>query len=157
MFNKKSLNAEEHPGHISSNKEASKRERKYPTCSKDWHQLGQNCYHFSKNHTFWKECDGYCTNLNSTFIKVDTTDEMDFFMKLVKMQYSPYQKVFISLYYNSTQSKWFLFDGTDFTKSSFKIGELAGTGYKCTYIMDDHVRADECQNYGYCTCKKTIY
>ncbi|XP_054552747.1 oxidized low-density lipoprotein receptor 1-like [Talpa occidentalis] len=86
--NQNSFNAEGHPANISYNKEANKTEWKYPTCSKDWHQLGQNCYHFSKSKYLWKECDGYCTNLMSTFIKVDTTDEMDFLLKLVKMQSS---------------------------------------------------------------------
>ncbi|XP_004693216.1 PREDICTED: natural killer cells antigen CD94-like [Condylura cristata] len=51
-------------------------------------------------------------------LKVMNFFRSNFLVKLGKRQCDIDRKLFISLYYNSTQSKWFWLDGTDFTQDS---------------------------------------
>ncbi|XP_058413402.1 killer cell lectin-like receptor subfamily E member 1 [Diceros bicornis minor] len=105
-LNQKSFQAEGCPGNLSF-KEANKTVWKYPTCSSNWHQRGENCYYFSRNMFPWKECQRYCIGLDSSFLKLNIEEEMNFVMKLSKMQCDMHQEKFlICLYYNSKQLKW---------------------------------------------------
>ncbi|XP_043297230.1 C-type lectin domain family 1 member A-like isoform X5 [Cervus canadensis] len=76
-LNKKPFQPEGCSGNSSSNKETNKTvDWKYPTCSNNWHQYGENCYYFSRNSIPWKECRRFCTDLHSGFLKLNTEEEM---------------------------------------------------------------------------------
>ncbi|KAG8505817.1 hypothetical protein J0S82_017257, partial [Galemys pyrenaicus] len=84
------------------------------TCSVGWHQYGENCYYFARTMSPWRGCQHYCNSLDSSFLKVNTDEEMNFVMKLSKMQCDMQNEKFsISLYYSSRQLKWVWLDGTD--------------------------------------------
>ncbi|XP_055970827.1 natural killer cells antigen CD94-like [Sorex fumeus] len=74
--NQKSFHSEEYPVNGSSYKETNQRVWNY-TCSRNWHQHGENCYHFSKTALPGEECEAYCMSLFSRFLKVITEEEME--------------------------------------------------------------------------------
>ncbi|XP_070475176.1 natural killer cells antigen CD94-like [Equus przewalskii] len=157
-LNQKSFQAERCLRNLSSSKEADKTVWKYPTCSNNWHQHGENCYYFSRNMFPWKECQRYCAGLASRFLKLNIQEEMDFVIKLSKMQCDMRQEKFlISLYYNSKQLKWVWLDGTDLTLDKLQIPGHVNANNKCVHIKYGQMNAEDCQSYGYCICKKTTY
>ncbi|XP_054552750.1 secretory phospholipase A2 receptor-like [Talpa occidentalis] len=91
-----------------------------------WYQHGGNCYFFSRKMLLWSKCFGYCADLHSSFVKVDTEEAMDFVMQLSKLQCEMRkEKFFLSLSYNSQWKKWVWFDATDYTLSKLLSLELS--------------------------------
>ncbi|VCX40861.1 unnamed protein product, partial [Gulo gulo] len=132
--------------------------QRYPICSSSWHQRGKNCYYFSRDTHPWEKCNHYCTGLESSFLKLNMEEEMNFVIKLSKMQYGLFQaKFWISLYYNKEQLKWVWLDGTDVTLQKLQIQGLENANNKCALIKVGQVIVEDCQNNGYCICKKIIY
>ncbi|XP_032711298.1 C-type lectin domain family 1 member A-like isoform X1 [Lontra canadensis] len=160
MLNQKSCQGKGYPGNLFSNKEANKtfQIQSYPTCSNNCHQHGENCYYFSRDIHPWEKCNHYCIGLESSFLKLNMEEEMNFVIKLSKMQCGLFQaKFWISLYYNNEQLKWVWLDGTDVTLHKLQIQGLENANNKCVHIKFGQVIAEDCQNNGYCICKKIIY
>nr|XP_025139013.1 killer cell lectin-like receptor subfamily B member 1F isoform X4 [Bubalus bubalis] len=156
--NKKPFQPEGCPGNSSSNKETNKTVWKYPTCSNNWHQYGENCYYFSRNSFPWKECRHYCTNLHSEFLKLNTEEEMNFIIKLSKMQCGLQKEKFsISLYYSNKQLNWVWLDDTKLTLDKLQLPGHENANNKCAHIKYGRIIAEDCHSSGYCICKKTIY
>ncbi|CAN0290973.1 unnamed protein product [Rangifer tarandus platyrhynchus] len=158
-LNKKPFQPGGCPGNSSSNKEANKTVVwKYPTCSNNWHQYGENCYYFSRNIFPWKECHRFCTDLHSGFLKLNTEEEMNFITKLSKMQCSLQKEKFpISLYYSNKQLNWVWLDDTKLTLDKLQLPGHENANNKCAHIKYGQIIAEDCHSSGYCICKKTIY
>lgn len=145
-------------GNNSSSKEENKRGWKHLTCSNNWDQHGENCYHFSRKMSVSKECPQLCTDLKSTFLKIRNEEEMNFVMTLSRMQCGmDTAKYWINLHYNSQKQQWMWQDGTVF--SFYKFWHLGHRDFKnkCAYIQHDYIYLDDCDNLGCCVCKKTVY
>ncbi|KAM9684747.1 natural killer cells antigen CD94-like isoform 5-T6 [Dama dama] len=158
-LNKKPFQPEGCPGNSSSNKEANKTVVwKYPTCSNNWHQYGENCYYFSRNVIPWKECRRFCTDLHSGFLKLNTEEEMNFITKLSKMQCGLQKEKFpISLHYSNKQLNWVWLDDTKLTLDKLQLPGHENANNKCAHIKYGQIIAEDCHSSGYCICKKTIY
>ncbi|XP_027397115.1 natural killer cells antigen CD94-like [Bos indicus x Bos taurus] len=157
-LNKKPFHPEGCPRNSSSNTEANKTVWKYPTCSNNWHQYGENCYYFSRNSVPWKECHHYCTNLHSEFLKLNTEEEMNFIIKLSKMQCGLQKEKFsISLYYSNKQLNWVWLDDTKLILNKLQLPGHENANNKCAHIKYGRIIAEDCHSSGYCICKKTIH
>ncbi|XP_045366200.1 killer cell lectin-like receptor subfamily B member 1B allele A isoform X1 [Camelus bactrianus] len=157
-MNKKPFQLEGCPGNISSNQEANKSVCKYPTCPNNWHQYGENCYHFSRTLLPWKQCHHHCFLSGSRFVKLNTEEELNFIIKLSKMQCDLQKdKFFISLYYDNQKLKWVWRDGTDLTLDKLPVPGYENAHNKCVHIKYGQIITEDCQSRGYCICKKTMY
>ncbi|XP_012587806.1 PREDICTED: natural killer cells antigen CD94-like isoform X2 [Condylura cristata] len=139
------------------NEERSETGWNIPNCPNEWYQRGENCYYLSRIKKIWNQCLDYCTSLNSTFLKFDTEEEMNFIKKLSKTPCENLQaKFFMNLYYDSTQSKWVWLDGTDLTLNMLPTPGHENVDSKCIYVYYSSINAEDCQIMGYCICKKNI-
>ncbi|XP_012927897.1 C-type lectin domain family 1 member A-like [Heterocephalus glaber] len=76
-------------------------------CDDSWHHHGSNCYCFSKSLTPWRDCELRCATFLSKFLRLNVEEELDFVKKNIKnAMLHALKKFWISLYDNSSQSKW---------------------------------------------------
>ncbi|XP_027632416.1 natural killer cells antigen CD94-like isoform X2 [Tupaia chinensis] len=158
MLHMKSFQVESHPGNFSSDNETNKTDQNhpvFPVCPNSWHQYGSNCYYFSRNKQSWEECHHFCIGLNSIFLKLNTEEEQSFVIKLSKMQCALLKEKFWIDVYNSQQPK--LLDGTALTSGKLQLPGHEKTNNKCMHIKSGQIIPEDCQDKGYCICKKTIY
>ncbi|XP_012587797.1 PREDICTED: uncharacterized protein LOC101627204 [Condylura cristata] len=152
-LNQNSVGADGHLGNSLCNKEAYGTVLKYPICSTNWYQRGVNCYFLSKMTFLWEQCPGYCTGLNSSFVKVDTQEVMNFLMQLSKMQCDMQTaKYFLSLSYNSERQSWVWLDGTDYIPNQFYFPTVTNARNKCLHVRNGRTNAEDCKISGYCIC-----
>ncbi|XP_037371196.1 natural killer cells antigen CD94-like isoform X2 [Talpa occidentalis] len=131
---------------------------KCPTCLNNWNQHGENCYYFVKKTHPWKKCQYHCKGFNSSFLKLNTEEELNFVKKFSKTQCDMQKEKFsISLYYSSKQLKWLWQDGTNFTLNKLQIPEHVNGNDICIFIKYGQIITEDCQTEGYCICKQAAH
>ncbi|XP_017198865.2 natural killer cells antigen CD94 isoform X1 [Oryctolagus cuniculus] len=157
-LNQNLFQAEEYPTNISSDEAENETVWECPICPVNWHQYGENCYHVSRKELRWKECSQHCIGSGSSFLRLDIEEEMNFVKNLSKMECGLEQENFwISLYYNNKKLIWVWLDGTALTLDKLQLPENENVSNKCMLIKYGQIIAEDCQNTGYCICKKTPY
>ncbi|XP_040834646.1 natural killer cells antigen CD94-like [Ochotona curzoniae] len=127
-------------------------------CDENWQQHGKYCYSFSRNLIPWRDCQRYCSESRSSFLKLNVEEELRFLARLSKRECHMNEKnLGISLYFNSSQMKWAWLDGSAFTLDKLGLNKPNNTYNQCKFIRNARLIDGSCEEHVHCMCKKTTY
>uniref|UniRef100_G1U1V0 C-type lectin domain-containing protein n=1 Tax=Oryctolagus cuniculus TaxID=9986 RepID=G1U1V0_RABIT len=108
---------------------------------------GRNCYYFSKKEETWEESRNLCRNMDSSLVKIDDIQELNFIQSHIKYTY------WIGLYKKEDKNEWKWRDNTKLAqqltfRQSNKVGE------KCGCLKPQYINNADCSRSFPYICEK---
>lgn len=129
-------------------------EHRCSPCPEKWNWHGDKCYQFYKESKSWQDCDYFCIAENSTMLKTNTQEVLQF---AVPRSYSEFfYSYWIGLSRNGSGQAWQWVDGAPYTCELFKI-KTDGTTLRdrdCATIFNGMIFSKDCRELRRCACEK---
>nr|XP_010343387.2 C-type lectin domain family 1 member A isoform X5 [Saimiri boliviensis boliviensis] len=123
-------------------------------CPEQWKWHGDNCYQFYKDSKNWEDCKYFCLSQNSTMLKIDTKEELEFAMS---QSYSEFFYFYwIGLFRPGGGKVWLWMDGTPYTSELFHvmIDVTSPRSRDCVAILNRMIFSKDCQELKRCVCER---
>nr|XP_002752209.2 C-type lectin domain family 1 member A isoform X1 [Callithrix jacchus] len=123
-------------------------------CPEQWKWHGDNCYQFYKDSKSWEDCKYFCRSENSTMLKIDTKEELEFAMS---QSYSEFFYFYwIGLFRPGGGKVWLWMDGTPYTSELFHvmIDVTSPRSRDCVAILNKMIFSKDCQELKRCVCER---
>ncbi|XP_062932407.1 C-type lectin domain family 1 member A isoform X2 [Cynocephalus volans] len=123
-------------------------------CPEKWKWHGDKCYQFYKEIKSWQGCENFCVAENSTMLKINTQEVLEFAMP------QSYSKFFYSywtgLSRNSTSKTWLWIDGTPYSFELFDIiiDVTSQRSRNCVTILNGMAFSKDCKELRRCACER---
>ena len=75
-------------------------------CPLGWTQFHDYCYSVSASSTSWSQAQVYCHFLSGELVKINSADENEFVLSLVRQQAPSVKQVWLGLQWDSTAFYW---------------------------------------------------
>ncbi|XP_032110248.1 C-type lectin domain family 1 member A isoform X2 [Sapajus apella] len=123
-------------------------------CPEQWKWHGDNCYQFYKDSKNWEDCKYFCLSENSTMLKIDTKEELEFAMS---QSYSEFFYFYwMGLFRPGGGKVWLWMDGTPYTSELFHvmIDVTSPRSRDCVAILNRMIFSKDCQELKRCACER---
>ncbi|KAM6216044.1 C-type lectin domain family 1 member A [Rhynchocyon petersi] len=124
-------------------------------CPEKWKWHGNKCYQFYKESKNWQECEYFCIAENSTMLKINTQEVLEFAM------HQSYSEFFYSywtgLSRNGNDKAWLWVDETHYSPELFKvvIDFTSLRSRDCVTILNGKAFSKDCRELRRCACERT--
>ncbi|XP_038615441.1 C-type lectin domain family 12 member B-like [Tachyglossus aculeatus] len=121
-------------------------ESKCSPCEKGWQWSGDSCYRKFDIWNTWPKGKKFCHDNNSTLVKVDSREELNFI--------SAFKDVWLGLSFNVSRRSWLWEDGSALRGDLISITEpYSDHGINFCAFQQNHVRSADCLDYKYFLCE----
>lgn len=128
-------------------------EHRCSPCPENWKWHGDKCYQFYKKSKSWQDCDSFCIAENSTMLKINTQEVLQFAMPQSYSEF--FYSYWIGLSRNGSDKPWLWVDGASYTSELFKIKTdftSPGDG-NCVTILSGMFFSKNCEELRRCACE----
>ncbi|XP_038615320.1 C-type lectin domain family 1 member A-like [Tachyglossus aculeatus] len=123
-----------------------KPESKCSPCGKGWQWSGDSCYRKFDIWTTWPKGKKICHDNNSTLVKVDSREELNFI--------SEFKDAWLGLSFNGSRRSWLWEDGSALRSDLISITEpYSGYGNNFCAFQHSQIRSADCLDYKYSLCE----
>ncbi|ELK17076.1 C-type lectin domain family 1 member A [Pteropus alecto] len=129
-------------------------EHRCSPCPEKWKWLGDKCYQFYKESKNWQGCEYFCIAENSTMLKINTQEVLEFAMS------QSYSEFFYSYWTGLSRSGsgkgWLWIDGAPYTSELFEIiiDFTSLRSRDCVTILNGKAFSKDCKELRRCACEK---
>ncbi|XP_001372123.1 C-type lectin domain family 1 member A isoform X1 [Monodelphis domestica] len=129
-------------------------EHRCSPCPKKWKWHKDNCYCFFKESNTWQGCEHFCTAENSTLLKIETQDVLEFVMPHSYSQF--FYSYWTGLSRNGTGNPWLWMDGSLHSSNLFDIVvDLSSLrSWDCVTILNGRAFSKDCMELRRCACQR---
>ncbi|XP_054447410.1 C-type lectin domain family 1 member A-like isoform X1 [Pteronotus mesoamericanus] len=122
-------------------------------CPEKWKWHGDKCYQFYKESKSWQDCAYFCIAENSTMLKINTQEVLQFTMPHSYSEF--YYSYWIGLSRNGSDKAWLWVDGTPYASELFRIiTDITSIRHRdCVTILNGKVFSKNCQELRRCACE----
>lgn len=99
-----------------------------PTCPFGWRQLKSYCYLVSSSIKTWHQAQGYCHAMKAQLVKINSLEENEFVLSLVKQRTPSLKQVWIGLMWDSSTKDFLWSDYSVPVYKNWAPGEPNGKG-----------------------------
>ncbi|KAG8505193.1 Natural killer cells antigen CD94, partial [Galemys pyrenaicus] len=118
------------------------------SCQEGWIGYQCKCYFVSSDSKTWAESMDFCAFHNSTLLQMDSSDELDSFLKLNKKFY------WIGVHYSNEHAAWLWINGSAFPQDVFPFLETPNTENCIRYSPSNSVLDYPCSDTNRFICKQ---
>ncbi|XP_015426668.1 PREDICTED: C-type lectin domain family 1 member A [Myotis davidii] len=128
-------------------------EHRCSPCPENWKWHGDKCYQFYKKSKSWQDCDSFCIAENSTMLKINTQEVLQFAMPQSYSEF--FYSYWIGLSRNGSDKPWLWVDGASYTSELFKIKTdfTSPGGGDCVTILSGMFFSKNCEELRRCACE----
>ncbi|XP_011364052.1 C-type lectin domain family 1 member A [Pteropus medius] len=129
-------------------------EHRCSPCPEKWKWHGNKCYQFYKESKNWQGCEYFCIAENSTMLKINTQEVLEFAMS------QSYSEFFYSYWTGLSRSGsgkgWLWIDGAPYTSELFEIiiDFTSLRSRDCVTILNGKAFSKDCKELRRCACEK---
>uniref|UniRef100_A0A8C5LBD9 C-type lectin domain family 1, member a n=1 Tax=Jaculus jaculus TaxID=51337 RepID=A0A8C5LBD9_JACJA len=129
-------------------------EHRCSPCPEKWKWHGDKCYQFYKESKSWQGCEYLCIAENSTMLKINSQEKLDFAMPHSYSEF--FYSYWMGLSRNSSGKAWLWTDGTPRSSELFEIMIDASTSRHrdCVTILNGRAFSKDCRELRRCACEK---
>ncbi|XP_020857395.1 C-type lectin domain family 1 member A-like [Phascolarctos cinereus] len=130
-------------------------EHRCSPCPKKWKWHKDSCYCFSKESNTWQGCEHFCTAENSTLLKIETQDVLEFVMPQSYSQF--FYSYWTGLSRNGSGNPWLWMDGSlhSFDLFDIAIDFSSLRSWDCVTILNGRAFSKDCKELRRCACQRT--
>ncbi|XP_023404885.1 C-type lectin domain family 1 member A isoform X2 [Loxodonta africana] len=130
-------------------------EHRCSPCPGKWKWRGDKCYQFYKESRSWQGCEYFCIAENSTMLKINTQEVLEFAMPQSYSEF--FYSYWTGLSRNSSGKDWLWMDGTHYSSELFDI-VIDFTSIRsrdCVTILNGKAFSKDCRELRRCACERT--
>lgn len=124
-------------------------------CPEKWKWHGDRCYQFYKESRSWQGCEYFCFSENSTMLKINTQEVLEFAMPQSHSEF--FYSYWTGLSRNSSGKMWLWTDGAPFNFELFEIvvDVTSLRSRDCVTILNGRAFSKDCRELRRCACERT--
>lgn len=124
-------------------------------CPEKWKWHGDRCYQFYKESRSWQGCEYFCFSENSTMLKINTREVLEFAMPQSHSEF--FYSYWTGLSRNSSGKTWLWTDGAPFNFELFEIvvDVTSLRSRDCVTILNGRAFSKDCRELRRCACERT--
>ncbi|XP_005378996.1 PREDICTED: C-type lectin domain family 1 member A isoform X3 [Chinchilla lanigera] len=124
-------------------------------CPEKWKWRGDKCYQFYRDSKSWQGCEYFCNAENSTMLKINTQEILDFSMLQSYSEF--FYSYWTGLSRNGSGKAWLWMDGTPYSFELFEIIIDASSlrNRDCVTILNGKAFSKDCRELRRCACERT--
>ncbi|XP_070475154.1 C-type lectin domain family 7 member A isoform X4 [Equus przewalskii] len=127
------------------------------SCPPNWIMHENSCYLFSTSLDSWDRSKRQCSQLGSTLLKIDSSEELEFIARQVSSQ--PDNSFWIGLSRHQKEGPWLWEDGSIFSSNLFQIRSTVmeeNSSHNCVWIHVSIIYDQLCSVLSYSICEKKL-
>ncbi|XP_045410302.1 C-type lectin domain family 1 member A isoform X2 [Lemur catta] len=123
-------------------------------CPEKWKWHGDKCYQFYKESRSWQGCEHFCTAENSTMLKINTQEVLEFAMPQSYSEF--FYSYWTGLSRNGSGKAWLWMDGSLYSLELFDIVIDVTTlrSRDCVTILNGKAFSKDCRELRRCACER---
>lgn len=111
-------------------------------CPSGWEDFEDYCYLVSSSYKSWSQALTHCRSLGGELVKINSQEENEFVLNLVRDQDASLKQVWIGLSWDTTGQDYFWSDGSDPVYENWATGEPNGFAFEpCTQLYTDRANS----------------
>ncbi|XP_043297069.1 C-type lectin domain family 1 member A isoform X1 [Cervus elaphus] len=129
-------------------------EHRCSPCPEKWKWHGDKCYQFYKESKSWQGCEYFCIAENSTMLKINTQEVLEFAMPHSYSEF--FYSYWTGLSRNGSGKAWLWMDGTPYSSKLFEVMiDLTNLRSRdCVTILNGKAFSKDCRELRRCACEK---
>ncbi|KAM9230060.1 C-type lectin domain family 1 member A isoform 1-T1 [Dugong dugon] len=130
-------------------------EHRCSPCPEKWKWHGDKCYQFYKESKSWQGCQYFCIAENSTMLKINTQEVLEFAMPQSYSEF--FYSYWTGLSRNGSVKAWLWMDGTHYSSELFDIviDFTCLRSKDCVTILNGKAFSKDCNELRRCACERT--
>ncbi|XP_006192238.2 C-type lectin domain family 1 member A isoform X1 [Camelus ferus] len=129
-------------------------EHRCSPCPEMWKWHGDKCYQFYKESRSWQGCEYFCIAENSTMLKINTQEVLDFAMPQSYSEF--FYSYWTGLSRNGSGKAWLWMDGAPYSSELFEITiDFSSLRSRdCVTILNGKAFSKDCRELRRCACER---
>lgn len=130
-------------------------EHRCSPCPEKWKWHGDKCYQFYKESKSWQGCEYFCIAENSTMLKINTQEVLEFAMPQSYSEF--FYSYWTGLSRSSSSKAWLWMDGAPYSSELFEIiiDITSLRNRDCVTILNGKAFSKDCRELRRCACERT--
>ncbi|XP_036721176.1 C-type lectin domain family 1 member A [Eschrichtius robustus] len=129
-------------------------EHRCSPCPEKWKWHGDKCYQFYKESKSWQGCEYFCIAENSTMLKINTQEVLEFAMPQSYSEF--FYSYWTGLSRNGNGKAWLWMDGAPYSHELFEIvvDFTSLRSRDCVTILNGKAFSKDCKELRRCACER---
>ncbi|XP_058414801.1 C-type lectin domain family 1 member A isoform X2 [Diceros bicornis minor] len=129
-------------------------EHRCSPCPEKWKWHGDKCYQFYKESKSWQGCEYFCISENSTMLKINTQQVLEFAMPQSYSEF--FYSYWTGLSRNGSDKAWLWMDGAHYSPELFEIiiDFTSLRSRDCVTILNGKAFSKDCRELRRCACER---
>ncbi|XP_075409464.1 C-type lectin domain family 1 member A [Tenrec ecaudatus] len=129
-------------------------EHRCSPCPEKWKWHGNKCYQFHKESKSWQGCEYFCISENSTMLKINTQEVLEFAMPQSFSEF--FYSYWTGLSRNGSSKAWLWMDGAHYSSELFDIviDVASFRSRDCVTILNGKAFSKDCRELRRCACQR---